>query len=147
MKKKPSSKPRRLHYFLFYKPYGVLSQFTKEGNHKTLKDFGPFPGDVYAAGRLDADSEGLLLLTNDRRLNYILTDPKFSHPRTYLVQVEGIPTEQSLESLRTGVTLEGRTTLPAEVQILNEEPDLPPRSQPIRFRRSIPTSWLQITFI
>jgi 23S rRNA pseudouridine2457 synthase len=130
---------------VFFKPYGVLSQFTAEGGHRTLADFGPFPPDVYAAGRLDADSEGLLLLTNDNGLKRRLTDPKFGHPRTYLVQVENIPTAEALERLRRGVVVEGQRTRPAEVRLLEEEPDLPSRPVPIRVRKAIPTAWLEIT--
>jgi len=134
-----------LHYFLFYKPYGVLSQFTPEGGRQTLKEFGPFPSDVYAAGRLDADSEGLLLLTNDNDLKHRLTEPKFRHSRTYNVQVERIPDESALRKLRDGVMIEEKKTSAAEVHVLNTEPELPPRPVPIRFRKSVPTAWLEIT--
>ena len=134
-----------LHYILFHKPYGVLSQFTPEGDRQTLKDFGPFPGNVYAAGRLDADSEGLLLLTNDNSLKHRLTDPKYGHERTYLVQIERIPDERVLRRLRDGVFVEGRKTAPAGVRLLEEEPDLSPRSTPIRYRKSVPTAWLELT--
>src|SRR5512142_620487 len=103
---------------LFYKPYGVLSQFTREAGRQTLADFGPFPPDVYPVGRLDADSEGLLILTNDNRLKQFLTEPRFNHPRTYTVQVERIPDEQALERLREGVIIEGKKTRPAEVRML-----------------------------
>ena len=137
--------PRTLHYFLLYKPYGVLSQFTSESGKKTLADFGPFPSDVYPAGRLDADSEGLLLLTNDADLNHRLTEPKFEHPRTYLVQVERIPGKESLDRLRSGVVIEGRRTKPADARLTEGEPELPPRPVPIRFRKTVPTCWLQIT--
>lgn len=137
--------PRTLHYVLFVKPYGVLSQFTPEHGHPCLRDFGPFPRDVYPVGRLDLDSEGLLLLTNDNRLKHRLTDPKYEHPKTYLVQVEGIPDRRALEKLQRGVTIKGRKTKPADVRLLAHEPDLPPRSVPIRFRKNIPTAWLEIT--
>src|SRR5512140_2222324 len=93
---------------LFFKPYGVLSQFTREAGHQSLADFGPFPPEVYPAGRLDADSEGLLILTDDHRLNQRLTDPAFSHTRTYWVQVERVPGEGALEQLRRGVVIEGK---------------------------------------
>lgn len=132
-------------YFIFFKPYGVLSQFTKESNHKTLMDFGPFPRGVYATGRLDANSEGLLLLTNDNVLKRKITDPKFEHPRTYVVQVEGVPTDAALDVLRRGVMVLGRKTKPADIRLLKQEPDLPLRSVPIRSRKTIPTSWIEIT--
>lgn len=135
---------RKLHYILFYKPYGALSQFSGEGDRPTLKDFGPFPRDVYPVGRLDADSEGLLLLTNDNRVNHLLSEPKFGHPRSYLVQVERIPSEQALLRLRSGVMIEGKKTKPAEVHLLSNEPALQPRTEPLRFRKNVPTSWLRI---
>lgn len=136
---------KKFSYILFYKPYGVLSQFTREGNWKALSDFGPFPNDVYAAGRLDADSEGLLLLTNDNTLKHRLTDPTYEHAKTYLAQVEGIPNEAALRSLRQGVTIEGYRTKPAEVALLPHEPALPPRPKPIRSRANISTSWIELT--
>jgi 23S rRNA pseudouridine2457 synthase len=138
-------KPSRFHYILFYKPHGVLSQFTSAAGQKTLGEFGPFPQDVYPVGRLDADSEGLLLLTNDNELKHRLLDPRFGHARTYLVQVEREPSSESLAKLRNGVIIKGRRTRPAQVQILGSEPGLPPRSKPIRFRKTVPTSWLRIT--
>lgn len=131
-------------YLLFHKPYRVLCQFRDDQGRRTLKDFIPIP-QVYPAGRLDYDSEGLLLLTNDGRLQHRLTDPRYGHPRTYWVQVEGIPTPEALEQLRQGVVIQGYRTRPAEVVFLTQEPALPPRDPPIRFRRAIPTSWLQIT--
>ena len=137
-----SSRP---YYILFHKPYGVLSQFTRESGYRSLADFGPFPEGVYAAGRLDADSEGLLILTNDNEVKQKLTDPLFRHTKTYLAQVEGVPTEGSLENFRRGVRLGGKATLPARVRILGSEPKLPPRPVPIRFRKHIPTTWLEIT--
>lgn len=142
VKKHPSV---TFHYVLFYKPYGVLSQFTPEHGHPSLRDFGPFPPDVYPVGRLDLASEGLLLLTNDARVKHRLTDPKFGHPRTYLVQVERIPDKESLRTLREGVIIEGRRTKPADVRLLDAEPSLPPRSVPIRFRKNVPTAWLEMT--
>jgi 23S rRNA pseudouridine2457 synthase len=132
-------------YIILNKPYGVLSQFTSEGGKKALSEFGPFPRDVYAVGRLDVDSEGLLLLTNDNRLKRRLTDPRFQHPRTYVAQVEHVPTEDSLKTLREGVVIEGKKTRPAEVRALDQEPALPPRSVQIRFRKTVPTAWLEIT--
>ncbi|MEJ5241266.1 MAG: pseudouridine synthase [Anaerolineales bacterium] len=126
---------------LFYKPYGMLSSFTDEGTgHPTLKDCIPIPG-VYAAGRLDRDSEGLLLLTDDGDLIHRLTHPRYHLPKTYYVQVEGIPTEEALESLRRGVLIRGYRTLPAEVRLI-PEPDLPPRSKPVTPHG--PTTWLEI---
>jgi 23S rRNA pseudouridine2457 synthase len=137
--------PRSSHSLLFYKPYAVLTQFSREAGHQSLADFGPFPLDVYPAGRLDADSEGLLVLTNDNRLKQLLTEPRFNHPRTYVVQVERIPDEQALQQLRDGVIIEGLNTKPAEVRLLGDEPQLPPRPVPIRFRKNVPTAWIELT--
>ncbi|MDX2256742.1 MAG: pseudouridine synthase [Pseudanabaenaceae cyanobacterium bins.39] len=133
-------------YILFYKPYGVLCQFTddRQPPRPTLKDFIDIP-DIYSVGRLDFDSEGLLLLTNDGNLKHRLIDPQFEHPRTYWVQVERIPDRQALEQLATGVTIQGYRTKPAIVKLLESEPDLPPRNPPIRFRANIPTAWLELT--
>ncbi|RMF20174.1 MAG: pseudouridine synthase [Bacteroidetes bacterium] len=136
-------------YFIFYKPYGVLSQFTAEvAGQRTLAEFG-FPPEVYPVGRLDRDSEGLLLLTDDKRLNHRLLNPAFRHRRTYLAQVEGLPDTEALERLRRGVDIRvGKkpyTTLPAEVEALEAPPPLPPRTPPIRFRKTVPTSWLRLT--
>ena len=131
------------------KPYGVLSQFTPgihPGTYRTLQEFGPFPQNVYPAGRLDADSEGLLLLTDDNALAHRLTDPRFGHTRTYLVQVERIPDDVALEKLRGGtIQIDGRKVLPAEVRLLPSGPFLPPRPVPIRYRKNVPTAWLEIT--
>ena len=132
-------------YLLFYKPHGVLSQFSPSPGKKSLKDFGPFPPDVYPVGRLDADSEGSLLLTNDNGLRHRLTDPKFHHPRTYHVQVERVPDTLSLERLRSGVVIEGKKTKPAVVSLLANNPGHPPRPTPIRFRKNVPTAWLAMT--
>jgi len=141
--------PKSSRIFLFYKPYGVLSQFSggiHPGRHETLASYGPFPNDVYPVGRLDADSEGLLLLTNDNALKSRLLDPRFRHPRTYLVQVERTPETKSLEILANGsLLLQGKSVLPATVRLLTEEPSLPARPQPIRFRKNVPTAWLEIT--
>lgn len=134
-------------YFLFNKPYGVLSQFTGTPGAATLKQYGPFPADVYPVGRLDADSEGLLLLTNDAALQHRLTTPAFGHPRTYLVQVERVPSDDSLKRLREGVLLQGKRTRPAGVQLLAHEPGLPPRPVPIRFRKNVPTAWIELTLV
>jgi 23S rRNA pseudouridine2457 synthase len=131
-------------YILFYKPYGVLSQFTRDAGYLSLADYGPFPKNTYAAGRLDADSEGLLLLTNDSTLKYRITDPKFGHERTYLVQVEGIPADDEIKRIQNGIIIEKKRTKPVKVKMLTSEPNLPPRSVPIRFRKNIPTSWIEI---
>lgn len=131
-------------YLAFFKPYMVHSQFTRElEEHRTLADFG-FPKDVYPVGRLDADSEGLLILTDDKRLNDALLNPRRGHHRTYLAQVENIPEREALEKLRRGVSIKGSSTLPAQARLLESEPDLPPREVPIRFRKAIPTAWLEL---
>ena len=134
-----------LHYILFNKPYGVLSQFTGDPGVQTLKQFGGFPADVYPAGRLDADSEGLLLLTNDAALLHRLTTPGFEHPRIYLVQVERIPSEDAIKKLCGGVVIEGKRTKAAKAHLVATVPDLPPRPVPIRFRKNVPTSWIEMT--
>ncbi len=131
-------------YILFYKPFNVLSQFSPEPGKKTLKDFLSLPKDVYPVGRLDYDSEGLLLLTNDSAVKQKLTDPSFGHPKTYFAQVERIPDETALTQLRSGVVIEGERTRPAEVALLTEDPSFPERSVPIRFRKNVPTAWLSI---
>jgi 23S rRNA pseudouridine2457 synthase len=128
----------------FWKPYGVLTKFTDAEGRPTLADYIDVPG-VYAAGRLDRDSEGLLLLTDSGSLNTRLTDPAFAHPRTYLVQVERIPDEAALQRLRTGVDLKDGPTRPAQVELLAAPPDLPERPVPIRFRKNVPTAWLRLT--
>jgi len=132
-------------YLVFHKPYGVLSQFTREGGKPSLKDFGPFPPDVYPVGRLDSDSEGMLILTNDNQLKHRLTDPRFHHQRSYLVQVERLVDETSLDALRKGVLVQRRKTRPATVVLLTQDPDVPPRSVPIRYRKKVPAHWLLIT--
>jgi 23S rRNA pseudouridine2457 synthase len=131
-------------YILFYKPYGVLSQFTDGDGRQTLKDYIPVP-DVYPVGRLDWDSEGLVLLTDDGRLQHRLSDPQYGHPRTYWVQVEHIPTDLATEQLATGVEIQNYRTKPARVKLLSTEPQLPPREPPIRERQNIPTAWLELT--
>ncbi|MVM28606.1 pseudouridine synthase [Spirosoma sp. HMF4905] len=136
-------------YFLIYKPYLMLSQFSREGDKQTLADLDfAFPTDVYPVGRLDADSEGLLLLTSDKQLNHRLLNPKFRHNRTYYVQVDGALTEAACQQLEQGVTIsvDGKSyhTLPADARIITE-PGLPERNPPIRYRANIPTSWLSIS--
>lgn len=132
-------------YILFNKPYGVLCQFTDDSvsPRPTLKEYIDNP-EVYSVGRLDFDSEGLLLLTNDGQLKHRLIDPQFEHSRTYWVQVERIPTEDALEQLRNGVMIQGYRTKPAIANLLDTEPDLAERQPPIRFRASIPTAWLEL---
>jgi 23S rRNA pseudouridine2457 synthase len=133
-----------MQYLMFYKPYGVLTQFTDATGRPTLKDFISVPS-VYPVGRLDRDSEGLLLLSDDGKLKARLLEPRFGHRRTYWVQVEGLPSASALETLRQGVIIQGQRTLPAQVEVLTSAPDLPPRNPPIRERRLIPTSWLELT--
>ncbi|BCL34420.1 rRNA large subunit pseudouridine synthase E [Nostoc sp. MS1] len=132
-------------YIIFHKPYGVLSQFTQESpKHVTLKEYIDVP-DVYAVGRLDWDSEGLLLLTNNGRLQHRLSDPRFGHERTYWVQVERIPDEEAIHKLQTGVEIQNYRTRPAKVRLLSDEPNVSDRNPPIRFRKNVPTAWLEMT--
>ncbi|GAB3997156.1 pseudouridine synthase [Spirosoma daeguense] len=136
-------------YFLIYKPYLMLSQFSREGDKPTLADLDyDFPKDVYPVGRLDADSEGLLLLSSDKQLNHRLLNPKFRHSRTYYVQVDGALTEEACRQLSDGVTIsvDGKPyhSLPALAKVI-DEPILPERNPPIRYRASVPTSWLSIS--
>ena len=133
-------------YILFYKPYGVLCQFTDSSDNPrpTLKEYIPIP-QVYPVGRLDLDSEGLLLLTDNGQLQHRLANPKFAHPRTYYVQVERIPDEAALNRLRNGVTIKNYCTRKAHVRLFKAEPNLSPRIPPIRDRQSIPTCWLEMT--
>jgi 23S rRNA pseudouridine2457 synthase len=127
------------------KPYGVLSRFTPDGSaHRTLADLGLPPG-LWPVGRLDADSEGLLVLTADRGLQTRLLDPRHGHPRTYQVQVEGIPSDEALMALERGIVLDGRVTRPARAARLAEDPGFPPRVPPIRHRLTVPTTWIAIT--
>ena len=130
---------------LFHKPYGVLSQFTSEPGSRwdCLASYIDVAG-VYAAGRLDADSEGLLLLTDDGRLQQRLTDPRWGHWRRYWVQVEGLPGEAAMRRLREGVDIQGRRTLPARAGAIDPPPLLPERDPPIRHRLTVPTAWLEL---
>jgi len=127
----------------FNKPYGVLSQFTPEGKWQALDAFIPVK-DVYVAGRLDADSEGLLLLTDDGKLQAKIADPKHKLVKTYWAQVDGVPDEAALDRLRAGIKLSDFTAQPAKVRLIDEPADLWPRDPPIRFRAAIPTAWLEI---
>jgi 23S rRNA pseudouridine2457 synthase len=127
-----------------WKPYGFLSQFQAEDGHPGLGELVDVP-DVYAAGRLDHDSEGLLLLTSDGPLAHALTDPRFAHPRTYWAQVENVPDANAIRALAEGVAVKGERTRPASARLLPGEAPLPPRPVPIRFRKHIPTAWLELT--
>ena len=129
----------------FHKPYGVLCQFTPDQpGQRTLADFG-FPKNVYPLGRLDMDSEGLLLLSDESGLNDRLLNPKHAHPRTYLVQVEGIPDASAIKVLREGsIVIRGHRCLPCEAKVLTPRPEIPPREPPIRVRQEIPDTWIQI---
>jgi 23S rRNA pseudouridine2457 synthase len=139
LKLKPGSRA-----LAFNKPYGVLPCFTDAHRRPTLADFITVP-EVYAAGRLDLDSEGLMVLTSDGELAHHITDPEHKLPKVYLAQVERSPTDEALERLRQGVLLNGKRTRPAEVELVPEPPSLPDRPVPIRFRKSVPTAWLRIT--
>jgi 23S rRNA pseudouridine2457 synthase len=134
-----------MRHILFHKPCNVLSQFSTDGSDKlTLKAFIDVP-DVYPVGRLDYDSEGLMLLTSDGQLQHRLSDPKFGHPRTYWIQVENSPTDAQLEPIRRGgLNIQDYKTRPARIKLI-QPPDLPDRIPPIRYRKSIPTAWLEIT--
>lgn len=138
-------------YYLAYKPYGVLNQFTDDLGRPTLASLYNFPKDVYAVGRLDIDSEGLLLLTNDKSINHKLLNPKFRHEKTYWVQVEGSITDKAIKKLEKGVIIkvEGKEyhTLPAKAFRFEKQPNLPERNPPIRFRKNIPTSWISLCIV
>lgn len=129
---------------LFNKPYGVLSQFSPEAGHRALNEFG-FPQGVYAAGRLDHDSEGALLLTDDGKLIKRLLDPETNHPRTYLAQVEGIITEEAISKLMSGVVIKGYHTKKCIAEIVPAPKNIWERNPPIRYRANIPTSWVKLT--
>lgn len=135
-------------YIIFYKPYNVLSQFTDDSPHssnrETLKNYIDIPN-IYSVGRLDLDSEGLLLLTDNSRVKHRLCEPSFAHPRTYFAQVENIPNPQALQTLQQGVIIQGKKTKKAIATLLTKEPELPPRNPPIRYRREIPTAWIELT--
>lgn len=129
---------------LFNKPYGVICQFSSDGMHPTLKDYLPIPG-IYPAGRLDTDSEGLLILTDDGKLQHKISHPRHKEAKTYWAQVEGEPTPEALDQLCKGVNLGDFVTQPATARVIPEPPGLWRRTPPIRFRKEIPTSWLEIT--
>ena len=133
-------------YYLLNKPYGVLTQFTDEQKRPTLESLHNFPKDVYPVGRLDRDSEGLLILTNDKALTDFLLNPKNKHEREYFVQVEGIPTEEDLQKFRLGIILKDGKTLPSIIKLI-QDPNFPKRVSPIRERRNIPTSWISLTLV
>jgi 23S rRNA pseudouridine2457 synthase len=139
-----SPKEKMSRVLLFNKPYGVICQFSRDGMHPTLADYISIP-DFYPAGRLDTDSEGLLLLTDDGKLQHRITDPKHKLAKTYWVQVDGVPDESALEQLQHGVQLKDGLTLPAQVSLVEEPAGLWQRDPPVRFRKDIPTSWVQLT--
>lgn len=130
-------------YIIINKPFEVLTQFTDEAGRATLKDYVPVP-DIYPVGRLDYDSEGLVLLTDDKQLQHRLSDPKFKIVKTYLVQVDDVPSDEALTRLRLGVQVKGTKTAPAKVKLLEQAPQIWERSKPIRFRKEIPTSWMEV---
>jgi 23S rRNA pseudouridine2457 synthase len=131
----------------FNKPYGVLSQFSGDGSaYRTLAEFG-FPARVYPIGRLDADSEGLLLLSDEPAMNARLLPPGRAHRRVYWVQVEGIPKPEDLRALSRGVFIQGRKTLPCQASLLEPPPAVPPRQPPIRFRKTVPDSWIALELV
>ena len=133
--------------FAFNKPFGVLSQFTPDGStNRPLAEFG-FPRGVYAIGRLDADSEGLLLLSDEAELNQRLLHPTREHQRVYWVQVERVPSAAALVELQRGVMVQGRKTLPSRARLLDPQPAVPPRAPPIRFRKNVPDCWISLELV
>lgn len=144
---------KNYNYYVIFKPYGVLSQFSRpEPHHKTLADLGfKFPEDVYPVGRLDKDSEGLLILTNDTKLNHQLLNPDFAHSRAYAVQVDGLMTDQGIQMLKNRIEIKlGKTmyqTMPAKAKLVPGGIGLPERDPPVRYRKIIPTSWIELTLI
>jgi 23S rRNA pseudouridine2457 synthase len=131
----------------FHKPFGVLSQFTSDGSpNRPLAEFG-FPKNVYPIGRLDADSEGLLLLSDEAEWNARLLEPRHAHEREYWVQVERIPTAESLRQLESGLIIQGRRTLPCHARLPDPQPDVPPRVPPIRFRKNVPDCWIILELV
>lgn len=133
-------------YFLFHKPYGVLSQFTSEDGARSLAEFG-LPKGVYPAGRLDKDSEGLLLLTDDGPLIERLLNPRNEKPKTYWVLVERVPTEDALQRLRAGLRIENYLTKPCQAALLDPQPVVPAREPPVRLRKSVQDVWLEVTIV
>lgn len=133
-------------YIIFNKPFDVLSQFTPEDGAKSLAEFG-LPKDVYPAGRLDKDSEGLLLLTDDGPLIEKLLNPKNEKPKTYWVLVERVPTEEELQKMRDGLKIEDYTTRPCQVKILDPQPEVPPRDPPVRFRKTVQDIWIEVRIV
>jgi len=137
------------YHCIIYKPFNVLSQFTSEEGKQTLQNHFDVPKDVYPIGRLDYDSEGLLILTNDKKINHLLLNPSFAHEREYWVQVDGIITEQAKDDLQNGVdiTVEGKLyrTKKCKAAIFKTEPVVPERIPPIRYRKNLPTSWIKLT--
>ena len=131
----------------FHKPFGVVSQFTPDGSkHRTLADFG-FPKGVYPIGRLDAESEGLLLLSDEPALNARLLLPSHAHQREYWAQVERVPSEEALRQLASGLVIGGRKTLPCRARMLDPQPEIPPRDPPIRFRKNVPDTWIALELV
>lgn len=148
----PTPPPEECRYFVIYKPYGFLSQFTSDSDkHHLLGELHDFPKDAYSVGRLDLDSEGLLIITNDGSLNTKLLNPKHGHDREYWAQVERIPEESDLQKLRKGITLrinkEQFKTRPAKVEMMVPPPLVPERNPPVRFRKNVPDCWLRLTLV
>jgi 23S rRNA pseudouridine2457 synthase len=137
---------KKFYYIIVNKPYGMLSQFKDNEGRKTLSNIAEIPNQVYPVGRLDFDSEGLLLLTNDKTLTDFLLNPRRRHEREYYAQVEGTPGQDDLQKLSTGIIIQGKITLPAKVKII-KDPLFPPRIPPIRERKNIPTTWISLTLI